>query len=341
MLRERNIPLDNIIGFGSDNYSSMMGANGGFQKLLKDDVPSVFVMGCVCHSFALCASQAVGVLPSYLKTFLKDITSYFSRSAKRQRDFSLIQEAANTTKHKIPKLAQTRWLSRENVISVILEQYDALVLYFQSESMTDKIDNAYKIYKTLINCGTKHMLLFLQYILQKVNVLNLEFQSGHFRLHQLYITVSSKYKSILSFFIKEDILQAKKLSTIDPCNKSNHKNVDDVYLGGRAMSHLIKEPFKDDALTLRFRNDCLKVLVELAFQMRKRFPFSEDGIISKLRVLDPKVASDTHQSPSTIIPLAVHFPSLVPEASLNDLDDQQRCFRLSADKLTIPTEIIS
>ena len=45
------------------------------------------------------------------------------------------------------------------------------------------------------------------------------------------------------------------------------------------MSYLIKEPFKDDALTLRFRNDCLKVLVELAFQMRKRFPFSEDDII--------------------------------------------------------------
>ena len=109
-----------------------MGANGGFQKLLKDDVPSVFVMGCVCHSFALCASQAVSVLPSYLETFLKDITSYFSRSAKRQRDFSLIQEAANTTKHRIPKLAQTRWLSRENEISVTLEQHDALVLYLQN-----------------------------------------------------------------------------------------------------------------------------------------------------------------------------------------------------------------
>ena len=39
LLQERNIPLDNIIGFGSDNCSSMMGANGGFQKQLKDDVP--------------------------------------------------------------------------------------------------------------------------------------------------------------------------------------------------------------------------------------------------------------------------------------------------------------
>ena len=198
------------------------------------------------------------------------------------RDFSLIQEATDTIKHKIPKLAQTKWLSRENVISVILEQYDALVLYFQSESKTDKIDNVYKIYESLINCETKHMILSPQCILHRVNVLNLESQSEHFRLHQLYTKTSSEYKDIFSFFIKEEILQAKTLSTIDPCNKSNHRNIDDVYLGDRARPHLIKEQFKDDAITLRFRNDCLKVLVELAFQMRKRFPFNEDGSISKL-----------------------------------------------------------
>ena len=83
--QEKNIPLDNIIGFGSDNCSTMMGKKISFQKLLTDDIPSVFVMGCVCHSFALCASKAVSVLPSYLEIFLRDTTAYFSRSGKRQR----------------------------------------------------------------------------------------------------------------------------------------------------------------------------------------------------------------------------------------------------------------
>ena len=81
---------------------------------------------------------------------------------------------------KIPILACTRWLSHEKVISAILEQYDALLLYFQTESMSDKTDNAGKIYASLTDTGTKPMLLFLQYILQKVNTLNLEFQSEHF-----------------------------------------------------------------------------------------------------------------------------------------------------------------
>ena len=112
LLHNCGIPLNNVIGLGCDNCSSMMGVKNGFQKLLRNDIPPVFVMRCVCHSFALCASHAVSVLPSYLEVFLKDVTSYFSRSAKRQRDFLLIQEVVNAPTHKIPKLAQTRWLSR-------------------------------------------------------------------------------------------------------------------------------------------------------------------------------------------------------------------------------------
>ena len=65
-------------------------------------------MGCICHSMALCGSHAVKVLPSYLKAFLKDVTSYFSRSSKRRRDFLAIQQAVGVVPHKMVKLAQTR-----------------------------------------------------------------------------------------------------------------------------------------------------------------------------------------------------------------------------------------
>ena len=84
MFTEAGIPLTNIIGFGSDNCNTMLGKTGGFQAFLRTDVPNVFVLGCVCHSFALCASYAVKHLPSWLENFLKDVSAYFSRSSKRQ-----------------------------------------------------------------------------------------------------------------------------------------------------------------------------------------------------------------------------------------------------------------
>ena len=228
----------------------------------------------------------MSVLPPFLESLLKDITSYFSPSSKRQNDFNTIQ-AVN---HRIPKLAQTRWLFRENVVSRILEQWEVLVLYFQSESRNDKVDGASKIYKLLVACGTKRMLCFLLYVLSKVNALNLEFQSEQLKLHKLHSMVSTEYKIILSFFIKEEVFTQMDLSNIDPKDKNIYKPIENIYLGGRTMSLLEEEPIVDQENNIAFRNGCLKFLMELCVQIKQRFLFSDDKIIAKLNVLDPNIA---------------------------------------------------
>lgn len=335
LLEEKNIPLKNIVGFASDNCSSMMGSNNGFQKFLKDDLTSVFIIGCVCHSIALCASNAVKFLPANFETFLKNITSYFSRSSKRQRDFCVVQEAAHLPCYKIPKLSQTRWLSRENVISTVLDQYSALLLYFQREEKTDKIDGATMIYRTLIDGQTKPMLMFLQYVLTKINRINREFQSEEFRLHILFMMVTSEYKDLLSLFIKESLIISMKLSEIDPRNTNNHKPIGEIYLGGKTMAHIIKNPLHVDIDT-RFRILCLRFLVELCDQIRKRLVMDENSQLAKFNVLDPRISSNIKMSPLSIIPLAAQFPQLIPEEELNELDDQWRSYRLIAEQIPIP-----
>ena len=197
-----------------------------------------------------------------------------------------------------------------------------------------------KIFDTLTNCGTKHMLLFLQYILQKMNALNIEFQSEHFRLHVLHAMVSTEYKSILSCFIKDEILQSRKLSQIDPQDVRNQKNTNDVYLGGQAFAHLICNPFQDESGTKRFKTDCLKFLIELSNQIRQKLPLDENGLIAKMNVLNPKVDQDLYQSPESIVPLAAHFPHVVPQNMLNELDDQWKAFRVSAKDLGIPADCV-
>ena len=60
------------------------------------------------------------------------------------------------------------------------------------------------------------MLGFLQYVLSKLNALNLKFQSEQFRLHKLHSMVSTEYKIILSFFTKEEVFMQMDLSNINP-----------------------------------------------------------------------------------------------------------------------------
>ena len=125
--------------------------------------------------------------------------------------------------------------------------------------------------------------------------------------------VASEYKNILSFFIKDSALSNTKLSQIYCSNESNHKSVYDVYLRGKAMAQLINDPPRDEAFIKRFKTDCLKFLVELSNQIKKKLNFDENGLIAKLDILDPKKAQAPDISPVSLIPLAVNFPSIIAE----------------------------
>lgn len=141
--------------------------------------------------------------------------------------------------------------------------------------------------------------------------------------------VSLEYKNILGLFIKEVVITSRKLVEIDPSNEINHKSLNDLYLVARCMTLLKSKPLGD--CENRFKNDCLKFLIELCMQIRKRFPLNDDGIIASLNILDPAVARDRTRSPSSIFHLAMQFPRLVSEDKLDLLDDEWRSFWLNND----------
>lgn len=60
--RIHNEPLQNIIGFASDGCNTMMGQWNSVARGFIVDFPNVIVQKCVCHSLALCASEACKTL---------------------------------------------------------------------------------------------------------------------------------------------------------------------------------------------------------------------------------------------------------------------------------------
>ena len=139
VLSSKNIPINNIIGLGCDNCATMMGGLNGFKAHMLKDLSSLFVLGWICHPFALCANHASERLSSWLETFLKDITSYFCRSSKRRHEFEQFQETCKLPQHAMLKLSQTRWLSRGKVVSRVLEQWDALLLFLKQTLLKIKL----------------------------------------------------------------------------------------------------------------------------------------------------------------------------------------------------------
>ena len=69
------------------------------------------------------------------------------------------------------KSSQMWWLSRWKEVNRVLEQCDAMLsFFFLTEAHKNKVDEAETIYKVTINAGTRHMLLFVNYVRQKVKL---------------------------------------------------------------------------------------------------------------------------------------------------------------------------
>ena len=106
----------------------MMGCNNSFRTRLEAVNPNIFVMKCICHSAHLVASNACTKLPRQAEDFVRDIYSYFNHSASRSVDLSEFQHFTGTEPHKLLHPCQTRWLSLQQCVKRILEQWQALII---------------------------------------------------------------------------------------------------------------------------------------------------------------------------------------------------------------------
>ncbi|CAH1099027.1 unnamed protein product [Psylliodes chrysocephalus] len=92
----------------------MMEDKNGVKDKIKSLNPNIFVLGCICHSFALCSSAECTKLPRGLEDFIRSIYNYFAHCN--------FQKFTNIKPYEMLHLVQTRWLSlhvRSNTILII------------------------------------------------------------------------------------------------------------------------------------------------------------------------------------------------------------------------------
>lgn len=314
----------NLIGFGADGANAMMGNKHSLKTLLEKDVNDLFVLKCVCHSLALCASYACEKIPDDVEKLIRDLFSHMQNSFKRQTEFRTFQTFLNIKINKLLHPSQTRWLSLSAAVNRVLVQFDALVLYFRAEVFDNKTLGAKEIYNQLTNPATKLYLQFLEYILPTFNDLNLEFQSENPKIHLLYTRMASCYRLLLSYYIKPDYLKNTDDSKLQYRNPNHFLPLDKIYLGPKvtaALSNKILSKLEEDT----FRKNCLSFYIEAANQIYKRFSFNsrEMVILKMLSFLNPSEI----QSTESLGPIGVKFPSIIQ--NLNELDREFRLLKNS------------
>ena len=179
----------------------MFGEHHSVVSLLKQKIPNIFTMKCLCHSAHLCASHACEKLPKAVEDFVRDIYSHFAHSAKRLNEYEKFQHFSKTEPHKILKPAQTRWLSLDQCVQRILERWSALELYFKHSALHDRLVKSQNLFAALQNPIFKLYFQFLAFVLPKFTRFNKLFQSETPNIHFLSSYLAPTYKGFLSCYL--------------------------------------------------------------------------------------------------------------------------------------------
>lgn len=193
VLSEHGVSWNKCLGWNSDNCNTMMGARNSVTSRIKQKQSNIFLQGCISHLSALIACKAANHIPTVVERLLMDIYSYFHQSSKRLQEYESFQHFTNTEPHKLLKLSQTRWLSLEQCVLRLLEQWPALTSYFNSIPENAKV-RSIKAGLTPIN---KAYFLLTQHGLKEINKLNILFQSEKPLVHVVHRESLNLYRGLL------------------------------------------------------------------------------------------------------------------------------------------------
>ncbi|KAL7290720.1 hypothetical protein TKK_0015472 [Trichogramma kaykai] len=290
------IPLRNIIGIGTDNASVMTGEHKSFCKFLKNDVPNLIVMNCVCHSCNLAAQTCCSVIPKSVETLLRAMSTYFSISRQRSADLKDFQDYHKVKPLKFLKLAGTRWLSLHNCATRFLHNLPAAKPYFDLKSVETMFQsnptavNIQKLFNSINNPIDIACIHFLSFSLEYFSKFNVFFQSLETRIHLLY----DRYHD----FINSLAINCLKNESVIRCHDKNfvlsdndYLPLNDIYIGDSTEQYFNNPALSSDDV-LEARKKFLAWYRLALADVRHRF-LEHDEFFKFLKFSNPTIALDS------------------------------------------------
>ena len=110
-LRNKSIPLTNIIACATDGAPAMVGRYRGFASLLKEKIPNLFTVHCVLHRQHLVAKRLSPRLQECLGVAIKAVNK-IKANAKNDRLFRQLCEVNDEEFEHLLLHTEVRWLSK-------------------------------------------------------------------------------------------------------------------------------------------------------------------------------------------------------------------------------------
>ncbi|XP_064612974.1 uncharacterized protein LOC135476774 [Liolophura sinensis] len=324
VLRSRNIPWSNCLAFGTDNANVMVGCRKGVYAFILGQEPSIYLSGCPCHLLHHAAEKAASCFPFSIDNILVDTYYYLDKSSKRQTELDSLQTLYEVNHREIIKHVPTRWLSIAGCLDRILENWDALKVYFVTEKTNlagqsttykqAKVNNLETFYRSPTN---RLYCIFLKFALLAFDKLNTTLQTEKPLIHKLRRLLNKLMRDLLVRFVVPKALHGKPMTKVQFNDIANHKKNDDIIIGEEARNFLA------NAETNRLRGSRVEEFFENAKQFYikacdyicKKLPLN-DELLKKAEVADVELR--VHNCSGDLQYFLDRFPSLMPPDTTKD-----------------------
>ncbi|KAG5881767.1 hypothetical protein JTB14_005530 [Gonioctena quinquepunctata] len=328
ILINKEIPLQNLVGFSADTTNVMFGEKQSVVSLLKNELPHIVCIKCSCHMTHLATSKACLKLPRSVEDLLRNVGSHFSRSYSRIAKFKEFQIFFQTDIHKILSPSHTRWLSLKACVDRVLEQYIPLKEYFRETVFSDPSKTTEEMLVTFDNGFTHTYLEFMAYVLGLMTDFNILFQSETPLLHRLKPECEKLLKTICSNFIDIEHLRNMDIFNINHKNSAIYTDLDKVYVGISAHESIttIKMSPNLNRYELEiFYKSCQNFYIELCLSGQIKWQGDvpvEDGdeVGKRQKLLKVTNYSKTKCSLQQILFSKVYFENRMSIQNLNTFD---------------------
>jgi len=188
--------------------------------------------------------------------------------------------------------SDTRWLSLQACVERIIQQWDALQLFFTNAAIVENVHAAEPILLFLSDKKMKCFMLFLNFILPKINTINKFFQRNDVIIHKIKKVLNSLYKQICRLFMQQQYVLNNETNAIDPFNEEEILDINLINLGNKENS-LLNEPnspnFNEEVKQF-VKTTCLRYYQELCLQIKRRFNNLQDNYFDILECISPNNA---------------------------------------------------
>lgn len=318
-----SVPWENCLSMSSDGAKAMVGEFNSVLSRVKQQQENVWFLHCTCHVAHLAASHACSELPDVCEQLAKDVYVHFKSSGKRKNEFSQMQELMEVENHNILRPCFTRWLALLQCVERLLEQWPALVGYFDSlDGKEGMLDSVERIRSTLHSDAAKLYFLFLQAVLPRFNKFNVMFQKEKPIIHKLYPEICVLLRQFIASFVQFELLQKCDITAID-FKRENQLSAEGIFIGHNTRSflessdiNLEKESFIDSVR--RFYETGTRELYRL-------LPHS-DQVLKNVVILDP--ANRSSGDWQKVVALVERFPNVIPNDERDRLQEEFYAYSL-------------